>query len=170
MSRSYQKYHGRMEPTVIEPAEEGQNPVLGWYARFIADAVPAVDIHATWRGGPGASTLITVIAPSPTETSPVLQADELPDGFELTLADGRKIRFAIVQQSRELRGMGVSVRARSLLLLADERITGIALGGESDFEFEVSQGEVVPTRQITAPTGFEWVETPEGIAPRYHPE
>ncbi|HJN16015.1 MAG TPA: heparinase II/III family protein, partial [Armatimonadota bacterium] len=167
---TYEKYYGETEPTVIEPAGEGQNPVLGWYARFIADAVPAVDVHATWRGGPGASTLITVIAPSPTETSPVAEANEVPGGFELTLTDGQKIGFAIADETRELTALGVSLQAESLLMHSGEAVTGIALGGESDYEFEVRDGEPVPTQQITAPTGFAWVETPEGIAPEYHPE
>jgi len=167
---TYEKFYGETEPTIIEPADEGQNPVLGWYARSIADAVPAVDIHATWRAGPGASALITVIAPSPGDASRIAEANGVPGGFELTLTDGQKIGFAISEEARELRCMGVSVQARSLLLHADDGITGIALGGESDYEFEVRDGEVVPTCEITAPTGFAWVETLEGIAPEYDPE
>ena len=167
---SYEKYYGETEPTVIEPAGEGQNPVLGWYARFIADAVPAVDIHATWRGGAGASTLITVIVPSSTDTPPVAEARELPGGFEMSLTDGQKLGLFIADEAQELRGMGVSVEARSLLVHSDDRVTGIAFGGESGYEFEVRDREVVPTHEITAPTGFAWVETPEGIAPDHHPE
>ena len=170
----YGKHFGGREPAPIEPVDKGVNPVFGWYARWIADAVPAVDVHATWTGGPGASTLVTVIAPSRGPASPIASIAGVGGGFDASLTDGQRLSFRIADEPADLQALGARLAARRLLVHeADGQVRGIVLGASElggDVEFEVREGRAEPVARITVPEGFRWVETDDGVVPDYGAE
>lgn len=114
--------------------------ILGWVA-LLADRekwrfTPAVHLFAEWTSR-GTKTLYTVIVPFRGE-NPVVKQTPLPDGFELQLKNGKKIR------------------------LADGKLS--SGGYELSEQGETGFGRTIP---IKIPKLFRWMPTEKGVVPAY---
>jgi hypothetical protein len=171
----YVKYYGQRRPAI-----------RGWYKSYYsAPPVPKVDVHAVWRGT-GDQLLMTLIMPAKHAKSNVRAIRPLGKGevygFELSLDDGATAVSLAAIQPRLLAANNIQAVARLLIVTEDSagqvrgilrdcralRIAGREQNADArHFEFELTEGGLhrVP---ITVPTGFRWVESDDGFAPRYN--
>lgn len=168
------------------------NPYRGWYARFLGDLVPAVDMHATWRGR-GRSVVTTLLWPTPDGTPPPIKsfstkgADAVPEvsAFTAALQDGTALGFAeSANGPRQLEACGIRIQGESILAvrLGDE-VRGVVLGcaemddgrnvltpTRPDFEFRVGPTNgIEQVAPVELPTGFHWATTAGLYSPVYGP-
>ena len=145
---------------------------LGWYARGIGDAVPAVDVHVTWSSR-DADMLLTLLVPRDAEQpSPVVASRPVGDlaqgvsGLECELRGGSRLSMVAARQPRDLATAGFQARADLLLVWRrNGNSAGIVRGG----------------RQLLSPSGdrlvsdsdcFEFSTGPAGecrVAPIFLP-
>lgn len=140
---------------------------LGWYARGIGDAIPAVDVHANWASADG-DTLLTLIAPRDRQTaSPIVSIrslDSLRDGtagFVANLPNGARLSMLAASKPQRLRLEEAQATGQALLVYArggtragivrnghDVTIAGDrVLRSESDC-FEFSDGPATEPRVV----------------------
>lgn len=134
---------------------------LGWFAKGIGDAQPAVDIHASWQSA-DSDRLITLMAPVDVgRASPVAAASSPPrsDGasrrVDVELADGGRLSYVSNQEAAEARIGSVAATAGAVLIHTDAEMltSGIVMGCTAfavdgngieppaeDFEFVVGAG------------------------------
>ncbi|MDA3927098.1 MAG: Ig-like domain-containing protein [Kiritimatiellae bacterium] len=165
------------------------DPYMGWYARFIADAIPAVDIHAGWTvTGPDTDALVTLIQPSPAGgTVPLSSYIDLSigtlRGFSASTGTGTNITYLYRPYGALLDAGDVQASAESLLVVDDGSGTlhGAAIGCRylkagsyapvhpafDDFEFMVD-GSSLQLQEISCPDMFAWVTNDVEIAPCYY--
>ena len=118
---------------------------LGWYARGIGDAIPAVDVHANWRSTHG-DTLVTLLVPRDKGTeSPVASAQSLdrPDaglaGFTSQLRNGAKLSVLCAGAAQALRLGDFRAQAQALVLYeSSDKTAGMVRGGR---ELALPNGE-----------------------------
>ncbi len=168
------------------------NPYRGWYARFLGDLIPAVDMHATWRGR-GRSVVTTLLWPTPNATPPPIKsfstkgAEAIPEtsAFSAALRDGTILGFAdSADGPRHLEACGIGIQGKTILAvrLGDD-VRGIVLGctemnhnqkvfvpTRPDFEFRVGPAnEIEQVAPIEVPLGFQWTQTHGLHGPVYRP-
>jgi len=164
-------------------------PYRGWYARSLGDLVPAVDMHVTWQAS-GASTLTTLLWPTPTSATPIKalaagHADVAQTSTSLTanLKDGSTLAFAeSVAGPKVLEAAGIRVHGEMLLVTRRGRdIRGLVLGctewtdgrykvcpSQHDFEFVCrADGGFDVVSPIEVPRGFRWRGTVSGAVPDF---
>ena len=159
------------------------NPARGWLAPGISGRrYPKVDIHSSWDTGEGTSLLVTVLSPSPSEESPVVDSEDHSDsssvGFRLRLTTGATIAYLAATEPRALTIDSFHASAQALLVYqSGDGVTGVVLDGTrirlGDREEEPPAPSAVFTVQdgdlhfdpITIPTTFRWRE---GHGPEYH--
>jgi hypothetical protein len=166
------------------------NPYRGWYARFIGDLVPAVDMHATWRAR-GPSVVATLLWPTPGGAPPPIksfvdggvEAAQHAVGFSATLKNGSTLAFAeSALGPRRLEAAGIRITGEILLVTRQGRLTsGLAIGctewtdgrytirpSEPDFEFLCrADGGFDVVAPILVPRGFHWIDNGQGPLPDY---
>jgi hypothetical protein len=143
----------------------GWNPVIH----------PAVDVHAEWSGT-GPQRLVTLIAPSASPESPVLEVESRDaDGAdsEIRLAGGWTIRVVARDEAADLTLEGVPLQAAIVVAATGPNgaVDGIALGTESlggepsptyDLAFALRSGTLAETTPIRKPKHFEWIRSSDG--------
>ncbi len=168
------------------------NPYRGWYARFLGDLVPAVDMHATWRGR-GRSVVTTLLWPTSDGKPPPIKsfstkgAEPVPEvsAFTATLQDGTTLGFAeSADGPRQLEACGIRIQGESILAVRlGEQVRGVVLGcaemddgrnvvrpTRPDFEFRVGlTNEIEELTPIELPTGFYWATRAGLYSPVYGP-
>ncbi len=153
-------------------------PYRGWAnvsPSMVSDYVPAVDIHATCDVGE--QPLVTLLVPIPQGLALSDRLTSLRQAFDngqcrftATFDDGTTVSFAASSAAAALPIGEHRVTGHTALWLQSRggRPHGLVIdGNESSYAFDLIDGQVVATSPITAPTGFDWIETPEGIAPTY---
>lgn len=168
------------------------DPYRGWYARFLGDLIPAVDMHTTWRGR-GRSVVTTLLWPTPNATPPPIKSfsakgtEATPEtsAFSAALRDGAILGFAeSADGPRHLEACGIGIQGETILAvkLGDE-VRGVVLGctemsyGKKvfapttpDFEFRVGPtNDITQVAPIEAPLGFTWTQTHGLHGPAYRP-
>jgi hypothetical protein len=168
------------------------DPYRGWYARFIGDLVPAVDMHATWRAR-GTSTVSTLLWPTPGGAPPpiksftggVVEPSQETNAFTAMMKNGGTLAFATSASGpRRLEAAGIRINGEMLLVTRQARtVKGLVLGctewtegrytikpRRQDFEFICREdGGFDTVALIEVPRGFRWIETVEGFAVDYGP-
>jgi len=146
----YRKYYGDRENS------------LGWYARGIGDATPAVDLHASWDSRES-DVLITILAPRDKNTEcPVVSAESLDGveagiaGFRCTLRDGGRLALLACATPHRLDLEGFRADADMLLVYTHGgTLQGIVRGS----------GQLVLPGKETLAVGsdcFEFAQAPGG--------
>ena len=157
-------------------------PHRGWFSFGIGgEKVPAVEMHATWRGQ---TPLVTVIAP---------RRNRLDEGTYEDLSDGSRsglrmskgnvtLTYLAGRAVVKLKTASVEARAEAVLLLeSGDAATGVALNCDMlrvngvkrkikkrDFEFRADDGgDIRLVEEVIIPSTFDWIETGEGIQPSY---
>ena len=164
-------------------------PYRGWYARFLGDLIPAVDMHTTWRAR-GTSLVATLLWPTPSGAPPI---KSLADGgvenaqnataFTTVLRNGATLGFAeSAAGPRRLEAAGIRITGEMLLVTRRGRsVRGLVLGctewtdgrfrikpENRDFEFVCRpDGGFDVVAPIEMPRGFRWTEMGTGVMPRY---
>jgi len=175
---SYQKYY------------EATDPYRGWYARFIGDLIPAVDVHATWHAT-DRSVVTTLLWPTPDGAPPPIksfagdgvESAQDASSFTATLKNGATLAFAeSVSGPRRLEVAGIRITGDMLLVTRQGRsVRGLVLGctewtdgrykikpKEKDFEFVCrADGGFDVVAPIGTPRGFRWDDGGRGIVPDY---
>ena len=168
------------------------NPYRGWYARFLGDLIPAVDMHATWRGR-GRSVVTTLVWPTPNATPPPIKsfitkgAEAIPEtsAFSAALRDGTILGFAeSADGPRHLDACGIGIQGETILAVRlEDEVCGVVLGctemnyGQKvfapttpDFEFRVGPtNEIEQVAPIELPRGFQWTQARGLYSPVYEP-
>ena len=176
---AYEKFYGRKKPTP-----------RGWYKQdHRATPVPAVDVHANWKGK-GNQTLVTLIEPMRGTKSRVKKltsaTKKTAPGFRLELEDGTKISLITLNVLHGSKAISEAILAKlrgSMKLIVErpkEVMRGIILsrdhtsgarmmqaGKTGYFEFRVER-DGIKTTTIRVPETFKWIKTPKGIVPAYH--
>lgn len=185
---TYHKYHGGKEwhggkYTDMTPAERKDMPPLGWFSPGIGNPMPAVDIHAEWEGR-GDQLLLSVIEPIRRTTSSITTVERAQNGFTLTTDDGTKLTCLAATGAVPMQAAGLEAAARMLLALQpatgdgrgvimDCSTTHITVAGHvveapyPSFEFTRSPAGLASVLPISAPEGFRWITTPQGVEPSY---
>jgi hypothetical protein len=94
------------------------DPYRGWYARFLGDLIPAVDMHVTWRAK-GASVVTTLAWPTPRAEPPPIRSfargevepAEETSSFVAKLHNGDTLAFASTAKPCWSRDRAVSFAA-----------------------------------------------------------
>jgi len=172
----YEKYFGSVDPT------------YGWFAPWISGRrLPKVDIQTSWQGKRGTSMVVTAIAASQAQSSPVLESSDISKGTvkgcTLKLADGSTFSYLAAPKSTHLQIENIAATASTLLVTADSTgeihgialdCTGITINGKqqklnsTDFEFSIANNHLQITSPIRIPTTFHWIKTTTGFCPRYN--
>jgi hypothetical protein len=166
------------------------NPYRGWYARFIGDLVPAVDMYTTWRAR-GPSLVATLLWPTPGGAAPPVKSfnkggvENAQDtaAFSAVLKNGDTLAYAeSASGPRRLEAVGVRITGELLLVTRQGRaIRGLALGcsewtdgrytirpTDPDFEFVCrTDGGFDVVSPIEVPRGFRWRDDGRGALPNY---
>lgn len=134
------------------------SPALGWLSPgFSGRRFPKTDIHVTWRQ----ASLITLIAPSKNEISPVKAIERIGNSIRLETYAGSCIFAKGKYESEEL-----SISARSVLIYENK---GFVLGCEKfvyngksvkeyeNFEFTHKNGKITQ-KCAEYPKGFKWLD------------
>lgn len=152
---TYDKYYGDREKW------------LGWYARGIGDATPAVDLHASWQEGEG-GLLVTILAPRDVgQESPLAEVTSLDDpvsglaGFRCRLRSGADLALLATAEPQPLALQGLRATADTLLVQRDgDLVRGLVRGGDS----LAAGGRTVVTNhgcfEFNQQAGAEWQSTP----------
>ena len=157
---TYDKYYGDRENW------------LGWYARGIGDAIPAVDIHATWRSD-DSDTLLTLLVPRDKDDGGPITETVSRDrpaagiaGVDCNLQNGALLGVRATSRVQHLQVSGVSANAELLVIHRDERrLSGIVHGarrvqlpggetltcGSASFEFVAPRNGKRRTTPISVP-------------------
>jgi hypothetical protein len=105
------------------------NPYRGWYARFIGDLVPAVDMYTTWRAR-GPSLVATLLWPTPGGAAPPVKSfnkggvENAQDtaAFSAVLKNGDTLAYAeSASGPRRLEAVGVRITGELLLVTRQGR-------------------------------------------------
>jgi len=166
------------------------DPYRGWYARFLGDLIPAVDMHSTWRAR-GTSIVATLCWPTPGGPPPPIKSfvagnterAQTSAAFTAALQSGATLAFAeSVEGPRRLEAAGIRITGEMLVVTRQGRAArGLALGctewtdgrfrirpEQPDFEFVCrADGGFDVVAPIGMPQGFRWNETTKGVAPDY---
>jgi len=168
------------------------NPYRGWYARFLGDLIPAVDMHATWRRR-GRSVVTTLVWPTANVTPPPIKsfstkgAETIPEAsaFSAALRDGTILGFAeSADGPRHLEACGIGIQGETILAVRlHDEVRGVVLGctkmnhGKKvfeptmpDFEFRVGPtNKIEQVAPVEVPVGFHWTQTHGLYRPVYRP-
>ena len=166
------------------------DPYRGWYARYLGDLIPAVDMHATWRAR-GRSVVTTLLWPTPGGSPPPIKSftgdraapAQDTSTFSVTLKDGATMALAeSASGPRWLQAGGISILGETILVTRQGRsVRGLVLGctewtdgrykikpKEKDFEFVCrAEGGFDVVAPIGTPRGFRWDDGGRGIVPDY---
>lgn len=165
------------------------DPYRGWYARFLGDLIPAVDMHSTWQAR-GTSVVTTLLWPTQAGAPPIksfgdggAEPVQAATAFSAVLRDGVTLAFAeSAAGPRRLEAVGISVTGEMLLVTRHGRsVKGLVLGctewtdgrmrispPEPDFEFVCRpEGGFDVVAPIQTPRGFHWENTGKGTVPSY---
>jgi hypothetical protein len=165
------------------------DPYRGWYARFLGDLIPSVDMHSTWQAQ-GTSVVTTLLWPTPAGAPPIksfgdggAEPVQAATAFSAVLRDGVTLAFAeSAAGPRRLEGAGIRITGEMLLVTRHGRsVKGLVLGctewtdgrvqispPELDFEFVCRpEGGFDAVAPIEIPRGFQWKSTGKGATPSY---
>lgn len=134
---------------------------LGWYAAGIGDARPAPNVHVSWKSD-DSDVLLTMMIPLRTgRSSPVTEQQVFTGGavrgFDAKFEDGTAIYYRSASAPAALAIDGISVTARSMLVVKKNGVSGIVIGCRSmtyngtviartgDFEFVIAGNEIRST-------------------------
>jgi hypothetical protein len=183
-------YHFSNQPISYQKYCEATDPYRGWYARFIGDLIPAVDVHATWQAT-DRSVVTTLLWPTPGGAPPPIKSfvatgvepAQDTSSFNATLKNGATLAFAESRGGpRRLEACGIKVLGEMLLVTRQGRsVRGLALGckewtdgrykikpKQTDFEFVcLVDGGFDTVASIGTPRGFLWKDGDHGIMPDY---
>lgn len=160
--------------------------ILGWVG-ILKDPskwtyTPAVNVHATWRGG-GAQILVTLLSPRRNLDDVVIRIQDRSSngvaGFDALLANREPISYRCAPEPTALQAGGLNTVSGSLLVRthATDGRSGIVLDARSafgrpaqltDFEFDMKRSASPTLTPIRIPSGFEWVETHGQLRPEYN--
>jgi hypothetical protein len=115
-----------------------RDPVLGWFARGIGDAVPAPDVHASWSSE-DSTVLLTTLEPRDVGSDgPVAEATTEDEpargiaGFSARITKGGTLSVRAAETATRLEVAGFSTEATLLLVWQhDGAVAGIVRGGDS---------------------------------------
>ena len=156
-------------------------PHRGWFVFDTrGEIVPAVAMHATWTG---TAPMVTAIKPLREGDDPGAYedlSDGAVSGFRLRQGDVT-LTYLAAREQGELVAGPLAARGEALLCLADGTgMVGLALGcdamrmngrdvelTEPGFEFQIVDGRLRVTEPVIVPVTFDWVESPDGVAPAY---
>jgi hypothetical protein len=183
-------YHFSNQTISYQKYCEVTDPYRGWYARFVGDLIPAVDVHATWQAT-DRSVVTTLLWPTPGGAPPPIKSfvatsvepAQDTSSFNATLKNGATLAFAeSVGGPRRLEAGGIGITGDMLLVTRQGRsLRGLVLGctewtdgrykikpKEKDFEFVCrADGGFDVVAPIGAPRGFRWDDGGNGIVPDY---
>ncbi len=183
-------YHFSNQTISYQKYCEATDPYRGWYARFIGDLIPAVDVHATWQAT-DRSVVTTLLWPTPDGAPPPIksfagngvQAAQDTSSFNATLKNGATLAFAeSVGGPRRLEAGGIRITGDMLLVTRQGRsVRGLVLGctewtdgrykikpKEKDFEFVCrADGGFDVVAPIRTPRGFRWGDGGRCMVPDY---
>jgi hypothetical protein len=165
------------------------DPYRGWYARFLGDLIPAVDMHSTWQAR-GTSVVTTLLWPTQVGAPPIksfgdggAEPVQAATAFSAVLRDGVTLAFAeSAAGPRRLEASGIGITGEMLLVTRHGRsVKGLVLGctewtdgrvrispPELDFEFVcLPEGGIEVVSPIETPRGFRWKSTGKGATPSY---
>lgn len=180
-------FNAGQKPVLQRKLFGDRNPYRGWYARYLGDLTPAVDVHSTWTDA-GQSTQIALLWPRPDARPPpvidksqaVDETAESPARLTLKLADGRWISMTDTGgEIRPLAAGPVRFVAETLLAVGDKHeARGIVIGAtpdvarqdssasdslRHDMEFAYARGRIVKKTPILPATHFRWSDTDSGL-------
>lgn len=166
----YEKYHGDREKW------------LGWFARGIGDAIPAVDLHANWKNEDSDHLLTLLVPRDMNSEGPLAAITALPgkiiSGFEARTRTGASLQARAAGRHASLNIDDYATTAQLLLLHTDgESVSGIVKGADwlrlpdgtrltaraDCFEFHQQAGE-----WITIPIEMPHKETNDNTAELYY--
>lgn len=136
----------------------------------LAEAVPAVDVHATWEGK-GPQVLLTVITPYYGLVSLITRTEDISTygtaGASLEMVDGARLSVLAAATPTVLKQTAVNQIADQLLVVFERPgrlTTGIVIASEASYEFVGEQRS-----SIGVPLGFKWIARKEdgSMEPRY---
>jgi hypothetical protein len=183
-------YHFSNQKISYQKYCEATDPYRGWYARFIGDLIPAVDVHATWQAT-DRSVVTTLLWPTPGGAPPPIKSfvatgvepAQDTSSFTATLKDGATLAFAESANGlRRLQAGGINILGEMILVTRQGRsVRGLVLGctewtdgrfrirpEQPDFEFVGrADGGFDVVAPIEMPRGFRWTKTSKGVMPRY---
>jgi len=164
-----------------------RHPYRGWYARYLGDVTPAVDVHSQWTAT-GTSTQVAILWPRRDATPPPVtritrpsdDGDTGPLHVTVMLAGGEYLAYSESQGDRLALTSG-PVRCKSEMLLTVGRGAqgiGLAIGADvpsanaahtpsgsepHDVEFTFREGDLRPTALIQRANCFRWSPSPTGL-------
>jgi len=165
------------------------DPYRGWYARFLGDLIPSVDMHSTWQAQ-GTSVVTTLLWPTPAGAPPIksfgdggAEPVQAATAFSAVLRDGVTLAFAESAAGPcRLEAAGIGITGEMLLVTRHGRLVkGLVLGctewtdgrvrispPELNFEFACRpEGGFDVVAPIETPRGFQWKSTGKGATPSY---
>jgi hypothetical protein len=157
--------------------EKAKTTALGWRALGWDEKeqryTPAVDLLTEWTGT-GNQLVVTLIVPSPDQTSRIVESHDLSQpgrpGFRARLSDGAQLTY-LASAGSSLTAAGVTVAGQALLVVTDAagQTRGLSLDAETGGqEFELGKGGVQrEVAEIRVPPGFRWLGTDGQARPAY---
>ncbi len=132
------------------------DPARGWFSASLPGRrYPKPDIHTHWDAPAGTSTVLTVMAAAPTETSRIASIVPFEDGAvrgcDLVTDDGTALSFRFADTDAGMTLAGGSAQARAALIESGD---GIVMSGAKDYVLHDGK----PVGEVRAPIGFDWEE------------